>query len=89
MKNAKNIYDVDLNNPLELQICVILSYQLSGSFKRGLEFLYDSNGNGTFTFVVESQTASGKNVTQHHDTGPIKILGQRKYFETSLSLLLA
>ncbi|CAD8179491.1 unnamed protein product [Paramecium pentaurelia] len=83
-----SFYDVDLNNPLELQICVILCWQLSGTFKRGLEFLYDSQGYGTFTFVIESQT-NQQRMQSHQDTGPIKILGQRKYYETSLSLLLA
>lgn len=65
LKNSRQIYEVDLNNPLELQLCCLLSYQLSGSFKRGLEFLYDSNGNGTFTFVVESQSSPGKPTTQY------------------------
>ncbi|CAD8177982.1 unnamed protein product [Paramecium octaurelia] len=83
-----SFYDVDLNNPLELQICVILCWQLSGTFKRGLEFLYDSQGYGTFTFVIESQT-NQQRMQSRQDTGPIKILGQRKYYETSLSLLLA
>ncbi|CAD8086740.1 unnamed protein product [Paramecium primaurelia] len=83
-----SFYDVDLNNPLELQICIILCWQLSGTFKRGLEFLYDSQGYGTFTFVIESQT-NQQRMQSHQDTGPIKILGQRKYYETSLSLLLA
>ncbi|CAD8173736.1 unnamed protein product [Paramecium octaurelia] len=83
-----SFYDVDLNNPLELQICVILCWQLSGTFKRGLEFLYDSQGYGTFTFVIESQTNQTR-MQSRQDTGPIKILGQRKYYETSLSMLLA
>ncbi|CAD8203151.1 unnamed protein product [Paramecium pentaurelia] len=85
---SSSFYQVDLNNLLELQICVILCWQLSGSFKRGIEFLYDSQGYGTFTFVVESQT-SQQRMQSRQDTGPIKIIGQRKYYETSLSLLLA
>ncbi|CAD8203687.1 unnamed protein product [Paramecium octaurelia] len=85
---TSSFYQVDLNNLLELQICVILCWQLSGTFKRGIEFLYDSQGYGTFTFVVESQT-SQQRMQSRQDTGPIKIIGQRKYYETSLSLLLA
>ncbi|CAD8189757.1 unnamed protein product [Paramecium pentaurelia] len=85
---TSQFYQVDLNNLLELQICVILCFQLSGTFKRGIEFLYDSQGYGTFTFVVESQ-ANQQRIQSHQDTGPIKIIGQRKYYETSLSLLLA
>ncbi|CAD8201828.1 unnamed protein product [Paramecium octaurelia] len=84
---TSSFYQVDLNNLLELQICVILCFQLSGTFKRGIDFLYDSQGSGTFTFVVESQT-SQQRMQSHQDTGPIKIIGQRKYYETSLSLLL-
>ncbi|CAD8110556.1 unnamed protein product [Paramecium sonneborni] len=85
---TSSFYQVDLNNLLELQICIILCWQLSGSFKRGIEFLYDSQGYGTFTFVVESQ-GSQQRMQSRQDTGPIKIIGQRKYYETSLSLLLA
>ncbi|CAK93973.1 unnamed protein product (macronuclear) [Paramecium tetraurelia] len=85
---TSSFYQVDLNNLLELQICVILCFQLSGTFKRGIDFLYDSQGCGTFTFVVESQSSSQR-MQSHQDTGPIKIIGQRKYYETSLSLMLA
>ncbi|CAK86496.1 unnamed protein product (macronuclear) [Paramecium tetraurelia] len=86
LKSQKSANELDLSNPLELQMCIILCWQLSGSFKRGLEFLIDSQGFCTFTFVIESQNTQMR--YQNSDTGPIKVLGKKKYFETSLSLLL-
>ncbi|CAD8059108.1 unnamed protein product [Paramecium sonneborni] len=87
-KNQKAVNELDFTNPLELQMSILLCWQLAGSFKRGLEFLIDSQGFCTFTFVIESQTSQMKYPNSAADTGPIKILGKKKYFETSLSLLL-
>ncbi|CAD8097761.1 unnamed protein product [Paramecium sonneborni] len=86
LKSQKSVNELDLSNPLELQMCIVLCWQLSGSFKRGLEFLIDSQGFCTFTFVIESQNTQMR--YPNSDTGPIKVLGKKKYLETSLSLLL-
>ncbi|KAM3146020.1 hypothetical protein pb186bvf_001998 [Paramecium bursaria] len=90
LKKQNKYYELDLGNPLELQICMILCYQLSGTFKRGLEFIFDQNGHGSFTFCLESQNQTSKaSHSNPQDAGPIKILGQKKYYETSLSMILA
>ena len=39
---------------------MILCYQLSGTFKKGLEFMSDLNGHGTFIFYLESQNQTSK-----------------------------
>ncbi|CAK88364.1 unnamed protein product (macronuclear) [Paramecium tetraurelia] len=88
LKSQKAVNELDFTNPLELQMSILLCWQLAGSFKRGLEFLIDNQGFCTFTFVIESQTSQMKYQNSAADSGPIKILGKKKYFETSLSLLL-
>ncbi|CAD8047745.1 unnamed protein product [Paramecium primaurelia] len=88
LKSQKAVNELDFTNPLELQMSILLCWQLAGSFKRGLEFLIDNQGFCTFTFVIESQNSQMKYQNSAADSGPIKILGKKKYFETSLSLLL-
>ena len=63
---------------------------ISGTLKKGLEFSTDKNGQSTFTLFIESNSSDSKSIVNSgNEVGPIKVLGQNRYFETSLSMRLA
>jgi hypothetical protein len=87
--NKKFIKELDLSENLELSICQILAYQLSGQFKRGIEFSHDKTGLASFTFFIESNQNDSKQINSLQETVQIKMIGQKKYYETSLSMMIA
>jgi hypothetical protein len=67
-----------------LIVANIIARKLAGTFKKGLEITKN-----TYTFYIESFGGTPSQNSQSECQTAIKFVGENKYYETSLSYIMA